>query len=70
MQMYQSDKSGMVFPQPCYRMFRSNFAYLFILILSSHPSMQNRGEGLPSIICAGHGLFVKMLINLEPHGIF
>ena len=32
--------------------------------------MQNRDEGLPSIILAGRGILVKMLINLEPHGIF
>ena len=31
---------------------------------------QNGGEALPSIILAGQGLLVNMLINLEPHGIF
>ena len=50
--------------------FGSNFAYLFILILSSHPWMHNGGEGLPNIILASQGLLVKMLITLEPHGIF
>ena len=48
----------------------SNVAYLFILIMSCYPSMQNSGEGLPSIILAGQGILVKMLITLEPHGIF
>ena len=48
-----------------YRNFGSNFAYAFISILSIHP-----GEGLPIIILAGQGLLVKMLITLEPHGIF
>ena len=43
--------------------------YLF-LILSSHPSMQNGGERSPSIIFAGQCILVKMLITLEPHGIF
>ena len=50
--------------------FESNFAYLFILILPSHPGMQNGDKGLPSIILAGQGLLVKMLITLERHGIF
>ena len=43
--------------------FGSNFAYLFILILSSHPGMQSVGEGFPSIILAGQGILVKMLIH-------
>ena len=47
-----------------------NFAYLYILILSSHPGMQNGDESLSSIILAGQGLLVKMNITLEPHGIF
>ena len=53
-----------------YRIFGSNIASLFILIFSSHPSMQNGGEGLPSIILAGQGLLVKMIITLELHGTF
>ena len=53
-----------------YRIFGSKFAYLFILILSIHPGMQNDDEGLPSIILVGQYLLVKMLITLEPHGIF
>ena len=53
-----------------YGIFESNFAYLFILIFSSHPGMQNGDKGLLSIILAGQGLSVKMLITLEPHGIF
>ena len=53
-----------------YGIFGSNVAYLFILIMSCYPSMQNSGEGLPSIILAGQGILVKMLITLEPHGIF
>ena len=32
--------------------------------------MQNGGESLPSIILAGRGILVKILIVLEPHGIF
>ena len=31
------------------------------------PGMQNGGDGLPSIIFAGQGILVKMLIILEPH---
>ena len=31
--------------------------------------MQNGGEGLSSIILAGRGILVKMLITLEPHGL-
>ena len=32
--------------------------------------MQNVDEGSPSINLAGQALLVKMLITLEPHGIF
>ena len=32
--------------------------------------MQNGGEGLSSITFAGQCILVKMLITLEPHGIF
>ena len=32
--------------------------------------MQNGDKPLPSITLAGRGLFVKMLINLEPHHIY
>ena len=32
--------------------------------------MQNNDEALLSISLASHGQFVKMLITLEPHGIF
>ena len=32
--------------------------------------MQNSDEALPSIILAGRGILVKVLISLEPHGIF
>ena len=39
-----------------YGLFGSNFAYLFILILSSYPGMQNGGESLSSIILVGQGL--------------
>ena len=53
-----------------YGIFESNFAYLFILIFSSHPDMQNGNKGLPSIILTGQGLLVKLLITLEPQGIF
>ena len=53
-----------------YGIYGSNCAFLFVKILSSHPSMQNGGEGLSSIILAGQGILVKMLITFEPHGIF
>ena len=36
--------------------FRSNFAYLFILTLSS-AGMQNGDEALPNIILAGRGIY-------------
>ena len=32
--------------------------------------MKKGDEASPSIILAGRALLVKMLINLEPHGIF
>ena len=32
--------------------------------------MKKGDEALPSIILAGRALLVKMLITLEPHGIF
>ena len=32
--------------------------------------VQNGDEGLPSIILDGRGLLLKMLITLEPNGIF
>ena len=58
-------------PLVSYRIFGSKFAYLFILVLSIHPDMQNGGEGLLSIILASNGLLEKMrLITLELHGIF
>ena len=47
-----------------------NFAYLFNSILSSHPVMQNCDKDLLSIILAVQWLLVKMLLTLEPHGIF
>ena len=53
-----------------YGMFGSSFAHLFVLILSSHPGLQNGGESLPNIILVCQGRSVKMLIALEPHGIF
>ena len=40
-----------------------------LFILSSH-WYANGDEVWPSIILAGRCLLVKMLINLEPHGIF
>ena len=36
----------------------------------SATGMQNSDETLPSIILAGRGLVVTMLITLEPHHIF
>ena len=53
-----------------YWIFKSNFAYIFYLILSIHPELLNGDNGLPSIILADQGIFAKMLITLEPHGIF
>ena len=53
-----------------YRIFGSNFAYLFILILSIHRGIRNGGGALPSIILAGQCILLKMLISLERHGIF
>ena len=53
-----------------YGIFETNFAYIFILILCSHPGMRNGDKGLPSTILAGQGFLVKMLITLESHGIF
>ena len=53
----------LITPEP-HGIFRSNFAYLYILIV-----MQNGDLGLPSISLVGHVL-VKMLITVEPHGIF
>ena len=47
----------------------SKFAYLFILILSSHSGMQNSDKGLSSINFADQGILVKLLINLETLGI-
>ena len=43
--------------------FGSNFAYSLFYI----NGRQTGDEGLPSIILAGHGLLVKMLIILELH---
>ena len=49
-----------------YGIFESNFAYLFISILSSHTGIQYGDKGLPSIILVGQCLLVKMrLITLE-----
>ena len=42
---------------------------LYILINLNIMS-KNEGEGLPSIILAGPGLLVKLLVTLGPHGIF
>ena len=53
-----------------YGIFGSKFAFSFILILSSHPGIQNGAEGLPSIILASQGFLVNLFIALEPHAIF
>ena len=47
----------------------SNLVYLCILTLSSH-QYKKVDKASPSIILAGQALLVKMLITLEPHGIF
>ena len=52
-----------------YGIFGSFFAYLYILTLSRHWYMQNGDEASPSIISVVQGLLVKLLINLEMHGI-
>ena len=51
-----------------YGIFGSDFAYLSILYCPA-TGMQNGAEGLPSIILAGRGLLVRMIITLEPQGI-
>ena len=48
--------------------FGSNFAYLFQHCPAT--GMQNSNEALPSIILAGRGISLKMLITLEQHHIF
>ena len=48
--------------------FESNFAYLFYHCPAT--GMQNGDAALQSIIFAGQGILVKMLITLEPHHIF
>ena len=49
--------------------FDSNF---YTDIFKHFPStgMQNSDEASPSIVLAGRPLLVKMLVTLEPHGIF
>ena len=42
-----------------YGIFESNFVGLFISILASHSGMQNGDKGLPSIILACQGIFIK-----------
>ena len=42
--------------------------YLFLHCPAT--GMQNSDEALPSIILAGQGLLLKMLITLEPHHTF
>ena len=56
--------------------FGSNFVYLciytytYFLTLSSRWYEKKCDEASLSIILAGQALLVKMLITLEPHGIF
>ena len=52
----------LITPEP-YGIFGLNFAYLFILILSSHWYANNE-EASPNIISAGRGLLVKILITV------
>ena len=47
-----------------------NFFIPIHFILSRHWGMQKGDEALLSIIPAGRGQLVKMLIALKPHGIF
>ena len=51
-----------------YRIFGSNFAYLFYYYLTT--GIQNGDKGLPIIILASWGILVKILITFEPHFIF
>ena len=46
-----------------YGICKSKFAYIFILILCSHPGMQNGDMGLPSTILAGQGFFSENAHN-------
>ena len=65
--MYQSGRSWPVSDNALepHGICGSNFAYIFILTLSRH-----RDDASPSNISAGRDLLMKMLITLEPHGIF
>ena len=54
-------------PEP-HGISKSNFTDLFKHCANT--GMQNDYETLPSIILAGSGLLVKMLITLELHGVF
>ena len=45
-------------------------SHTYLFQHSSDFGMQNNDEASPSIILDGGGLLVKMLITLEPHGIF
>ena len=49
--------------------FLSIFVYLYILHCLD-TGMRNDDEALMSISLACHGQLVKMLITLQPHGIF
>ena len=44
--------------------------HTFVFYYCPATGMQTDDEGLSSINLAGRGLLVKMLITLEPHGIF
>ena len=59
----------MLIPLEPHNIFRSNYAGLFKLTLSSH-WYANGDKALSSIIMAGQGILVKMLIILELHHIF
>ena len=47
----------------------SNFVYLCVITLSNH-KYEKGDKASPIIILAGGALLVKMLITLEPYGIF
>ena len=53
-----------------YRIFGSNFAYLFILIMSIHPGMLNSDEVCRASFLVSQVLLVKRLITLKTHGVF
>ena len=48
----------------------SQTVYTYVFEHCPATGMQKSDEASPSIILAGRAILVKMLITLEPHGIF